>query len=262
LRSQAGGFGFAGGGKGTKLLLGLSLGASLLASVAVWQESGRELVMHLLYSPARVLLGELWQPLSYALLLPIQMAGGGTGGSILSFVFTFIWMWMVGGAVEQAIGPRKLFGVYFGCAAIGALLALGPTMLLGRTGELYTGPSVGLSALTMVFAQRFSDRTILLFFVLPARGPTLIAFSFAMLGLAALVAGPVQVLPEFFAMLAGLGWAYGLFAPRRAWLRFRAWRIERQLRARSSHLRVVDGGRMTKLEPPPPPPKPPKDYLH
>ncbi len=262
MRSQAGGFGFAAAGRGTKLLLGLTLGASLLASVALWQESGRALVLHLLYTPARLLLGELWQPLTYALLLPIQLAGGGTGGSILSFLFTWIWMWMVGGAVEQAIGPKRLFGVYFGCAALGALAALGATLALGRTGELYTGPSVGLSALTMVFAQRYADRTILLFFVLPVRGPTLMAASFAILGLAALVAGPVQVLPEFFAMIAGVLFAYGLFSPRRAWLRLRAWRIERQLRARSQHLRVVDGGRMTKLETKEPPPKPPKDYLH
>src|SRR5690606_27278288 len=85
----------------------------------------------------------------------------------------------------------------------------------------------------------------------------LVWLSFGILALLALTSGSVvPVLAAFFAMVGALIWSRGsvrfdLASPRRLWLRFRAWRIERQLRRRSSKLSVIKGGREDENPPPP-----------
>lgn len=258
-----GGGGIPGGGPVTsKLVLGIGV-VSLLLSVAAHTPAGQEALTHLLFTPARVLSFELWQVVTYTFVHPIQLVGP------IGFIFGLLWLWQIGGEVEGFLGGRRYLGFFVASSGLGAILTIPVTVLLDQTGTVHTGLWGANGALTILFARHYAHREIRLFFVLPVKGQWLIAVSFGLLGLFAIASGPVAVLPEFFAMVLALAFASGLFEPRRAWLRFRAWQIERQLKRRSSRLSVIRGGNGEPGEPgeePPPAPAKKDDsrgpYLH
>src|SRR5690606_34630893 len=130
----------------------------------------------------------------------------------------------IGGQVEAVLGSRRFLGFYLGVAALAAVITVPFAFLFGWQFVTHSGVWVSLSALVILFAHHFAHQPIYLFFVLPVQGRQLIFISFGILALYAVLDGPAQVLPEFFGMLAALAFAYGMFRPRRAWLRFRAWR--------------------------------------
>jgi membrane associated rhomboid family serine protease len=233
------GGGFAGGGPvTTKLVIAIgavSVGLALLSRTTL----GAWLYDALLFSPGDVLGGRLWQVVTYAFVHPIL----GGGFAVLSFVFALLFLWSIGGQVEAVLGSKRFLGVFVGLAGLGALLTIPCALLLGAGGHRYDGVWVALSGLIILFADAFPSQTILFSLFIPVRGRTLILLAFGFLGLMAIATSPVFVLPEFFTMVAALAYSRGLFRPRRAWLRFRAWRIERELRRRSSHLSVIPGDR-------------------
>ncbi len=246
-RTMFGGGGFSGGGRvTTPLVIGIAI-VSILLSIGANTYAGQEVLVHLRFSPARVIHGELWQVVTYAFVHPLQTVG------ILGFIFGLLLLWSIGGQVEAVLGPRRYLGFYVSAAALGALVTIPLALLLEQSGTSHDGVWVGVGAIIVLFAREFADRQILLMFVLPVKGKWLIAASFGFVGLAAIVAGPVTVMPEFFAMVFALAWAEGVLAsPRKLWLRFRAWQIERELKRRSSHLSVIRGGEDDADLPPPP----------
>lgn len=233
------GGGFAGGGRVTRKLVIAIAASSILLALVARTGPGARLYELLLFSPVDVLRGQLWQVVTYAFLHPIL----GGGFAILSFAFALLFLWSIGGQVESILGSKRFLGVFVGLAGLGALLTIPFALLLGAGGFQYHGVWVALSGLIILFADAFPGQTILFSLFIPVRGRTLILLAFGFVGLYAIASGPAQVLPEFFTMVAALAYSRGLFRPRRAWLRFRAWRIERELRRRSSHLSVIPGER-------------------
>ena len=239
------GGGFAGGGRvTTKLVIGIAA-ASILLSLAARTSAGARLFELLLFTPADLLRGHLWQVVTYVFVYPIV----GGGFRVFGFLFALLFLWSIGGQVESILGSRRYLGLFVGLAALGAILTVPFALLLGAGGVPFDGLWVALSALIILFADAFPSQTILLGFFLPVRGRSLILISFGILGLMAIATSPIYVLPEFFTMVSALAYSRGLFRPRRAWLRFRAWRIERELRRRSSHLSVIHGDRDTERGP-------------
>lgn len=233
------GGGFSGGGRvTTKLVIGIAA-ASILLSLLARTGFGARLFELLLFSPGDVVRGQVWQVVTYAFVYPIL----GDAFRVFGFVFALLFLWSIGGQVESILGPRRYLGVFVGLAGLGAVIAVPFALLLGAGGMVYDGVWVALSGLIIIFADSFPGQTVLVGFFIPVRGRTLILLSFGILALMAIATGPAAVLPEFFTMVSALAYSRGLFRPRRAWLRFRAWRIERELRRRSSHLSVIPGER-------------------
>jgi membrane associated rhomboid family serine protease len=231
--------GFGGGGPvTTKLVIGIGA-ASVVLGLLARTGPGAYLFQQLLFTPADVLGGRLWQVVTYAFVYPFL----GDAFRVFGFVFALLFLWSIGGQVEAILGSRRYLGVYVGLAGLGAVITIPFALLLGAADATYDGVWVALSGLIIVFADAFPQQTILLNLFIPVRGRMLIALSFGLLGLMAIATGPASVLPEFFTMVSALAYTRGLFRPRRAWLRFRAWRIERELKRRSSHLSVIPGDR-------------------
>ncbi|AKU91489.1 Integral membrane protein [Vulgatibacter incomptus] len=194
------------------------------------------LLGHLIFRPSSVLAGELWQVVTYALVVPLP-----SGGAIFSFLISLWFLYSIGSQVEAVLGPRRFLGFYLGASALGALATIPFAYLFGFASAPYTGLWVALGALTILFAHHFARQPVYLMFVLPVQGRQLTLVAFGILALFAIVDGPARMLPAFFSMVAALAFANGLFRPRRAWLRFRAWRIERELKRRTRRFSVIEG---------------------
>src|SRR5690606_25922176 len=92
-------------------------------------------------------------------------------------------------------------------------------------------------------AHHFAHQPVYLMFFLPVQGRALVWISFGIAGLYAILGGIGPVFPALVTMLLALGYARGILEPRKAWLRFRAKRIERQLKKRAGRFAVIDGER-------------------
>lgn len=227
-----GGGGFGGGPMATRLTIAIGAISILLTLLA---RSGFDPTAHLLFQPSGLLAGKLWQPLTYAVVYPLLRYG------IFGFLLSLYFLYLVGSQVEAVLGSKRFLGFFFAAPALGAIVATPIAYLLGAPHFLYSGLWAALGALTILFAHFFSHQPIYLMFVLPVQGRTLTWISFGIVGLYALVGGLVAVLPAFFSMLAALAFTRDLFQPRRAWLRFRAWQIERKLKRRTGRFSVIDG---------------------
>ncbi len=237
-----GGFGGFGGGGPMATRLTIVIGAlSILVAVA-GRMGGGTLLGHLLFTPAAVVQRfELWQLVTYALFIPL-----GSGAGIFGFLLSLYFLYAIGGQVESVLGPRRFLGFFVAVAALAAVVTIPFSYLFGWQYITHSGTWVSLSALTILFAHHFAHQPIYLFFVLPVQGRQLIFISFGILALYAILDGLGQVFPELVGMLSALAFAYGMFQPRRAWLRFRAWKIERELKRRQSRFSVIRGGREEK----------------
>jgi len=194
------------------------------------------LLRHLLFTPSRVVENfELWQVVTYALVVPLSGAG------IFYFLISLYFLYSIGNQVEAVLGSRRFLGFYVGTTALGALVTIPIAYLFGFPHLIHSGLWAGLGALTILFAHNFGNQPVYLMFVLPVKGQQLIYVSFGILALYALLEGIQVVIPALVSMLAALSFAYGLFQPRRAWLRFRAWRIERELKRRTRKFSVIEG---------------------
>lgn len=237
-----GGGGIFGGGGSMATRLTIAVAAVSILATAAGTFGAGAIVRHLLFTPALAVRGEIWQPLTYAFIDPI---GGGFG--VFSFLISLYFLYAIGGQVEAAIGGRRFLAFFAGSAAVGAIAAIPFAYLMGIEAATYPGLWVALGALTVLFAHLYANQPIYVMFVLPLQGRQLVWLSFGVLALLAITSGPGSVLPAFFGMLAGLFWSRGTLrvnlSPRRAWLRFKAWRIERELKRRSSRLSVIKGGR-------------------
>jgi len=192
--------------------------------------SGGFLLRQLQFTPARVMEGKLWTPFIYAFLSlePLNL--------ILYEVFG---LWMFAAPLERAWGQRRFLFYFFGTVTGAALL----TALAGlRFSALYTSPPngtwVATEAVLLAWILMNWHATVLLFFF-PVRAPFLLVLS---LGLPVLYL-LMGIWEPFFTPLLAMGIGYLMVgrrvSPRRAWLHLRAFWLERQLKRRASHLRVV-----------------------
>jgi membrane associated rhomboid family serine protease len=233
---MSGGGGFGGGHTTTRLVFTIA-GVSILLAI-LGRTGGAALLSHLQFRPAALLRGELWQVVTYVFVYPLLTQG------IFGFLISLYFLYMIGSQMEAALGSRRFLGVFLITPGLAALVTVPFAYLLGFPNHVYQGLWVALGALTVLFARTFAHQPIHLMFVLPVRGATLVWISFGILALYAIVSGSVAgVFPAFLAMLFALAFDKGLFQPRRSWLRFRAWRIERQLKRRTGRFSVIDGDR-------------------
>lgn len=232
-----GGFGRGSGPMATRLTI--AIGALSILVAIGGRALGGGLLQHLLFTPSLVLRGEIWQLVTYAFFIPLGLGGSGIFGFLLSLYF----LYMIGGQVEAVMGSRRFLRFFVGIAVASSILTLPFAYLFGFQHLAHSGIWVSLGALTIAFAHHYAHQPIYLFFVLPVQGRQLILFSFGILALYAILSSLWQVFPQLLGLLLALGYSRGLLQPRRTWLKFRAWRIERELKRRTSRFSVIRGGR-------------------
>ena len=218
-----GGFGLAGvESMAAKLAIALVAGSVL----ALILKERAELVLLL---PQQVI-GEqlrLWQPLTYGFV-----AGGPMG-----ILFGAIILYSMGGMMESMWGPRRLLAFVWGGTVLAGVLT---TVLMGlvlHQQAAYAGAGAMMTLIWVAYGLSIG-RGQANFWGIPVTGNVLAAIGAGYVVINALIGGWLNQLPEFFAI--GLSFAYMRGgSPRGLWLRLQHWRLQRQLKGRASHLRVM-----------------------
>lgn len=216
------------------LLIGLTLGASILASVAFRNGMPGVLVGGLLL-PRLVWAGEIWRLVTWVFLfMPTQPLDG------LNFIFALLMLWWFGGELAYSWGPLRFLAVYLGfAAAAGGATCLLALLWPGLTDVPNFGPWALVDALIIAWAALYPHRDVAVFFMLPLHGRNLIYATVGGTLLFALLYGVAGFIPHF--MAEGLMLAYirepSLY---RLWLRLRLGALQRSARRHGAHLRPVD----------------------
>lgn len=143
---------FALRGSTTRLLILVNVVAYILQLVI-----GEPFTRALQLDTDKVLQGQVWRLLTCAFLHD--------PGVIMHIVFNMWFLWIFGGDVEDVYGKREFLAFYLMAALIASLafmlqsLFVGPGIMLGASGAV--------TAVLVLCACHFPNRTILLFFVLP-----------------------------------------------------------------------------------------------
>jgi membrane associated rhomboid family serine protease len=215
--------------------VGLLLAAIVVATVGSWL--ARDSAWAALF-PERVLRGEIWRLVSWVLVQedPTTLFFGG------------LTLWFFGPQLAYDWGEGRFLSTVIGLTAGAGILTVLVTVLFRIGGFAYLGMWPLVDGLILLWALRYPDQQILLFFVLPVTGRMLALLTvaanvlFALYGLSrAGLFGLLSYTPAFASLL--LAWAVSrrrFSTPFRRWkLQWRDFRLERQLRRRSRHLKVV-----------------------
>jgi len=162
----------------------------------------------------------------------------------LGVIFGAIVMVSIGGALESAWGPRRLLTFALGMTALsGALTCLlfWPSAIARET--MFPGAWVMGSAMWVAFGM-YLGRGQTNFWGMPVTGNQLAAIGAGFVVLNALMSSVLQMVPQLIAV--GLTFAYMRGAsPRLLWLRMQSWRLQKQTKTRSRHLKVISPERNT-----------------
>jgi membrane associated rhomboid family serine protease len=206
--------------------------ATLLGVIA--RNAGRpEVLDAFLLRPREVVPGlRVWQLLSY---LFIQ----GTGA--IDLLLGLLVLYFFGSWFERRWGSRRfLFFFVASGAGAGAFVVLLGLLSSRIASEPYYGIWAVAEALTVALGVSEPDTEIYLYLMFPMKARNLMFASWVLLGLFAVFAGsPIPYLNAIGGAAMGGVLTAGFGGPRQAWLRFRASRIERELRRRARHLKVV-----------------------
>jgi membrane associated rhomboid family serine protease len=185
------------------------------------------------YRPHEVIPGlKLWKLLTYLFVL---------GGDPIGFLIGLVVLYFFGAWFERSWGSQRYMRFFLISGAGAALLPLAVSAFSERVaGTTYYGNWAVLQALTVAMGMLQPEAKVYFYFVLPISARQLMYLSWGLIGLFIVFnASVVPYLPAIGGVVMGLLLTVGAQGPRRLWLRFQAARIERQLRRRSSHLKVV-----------------------
>lgn len=107
-----------------------------------------------------------WQPWRFVSYMFLH-------GSGLHLIFNMLWLWWMGRAVEEHIGPRSFMVIYFGSGIGGALINLIGAPIFGTT--LVIGASGAVFGVMVAFAVLFPRAPIMLLFLPPIESRFLVA---------------------------------------------------------------------------------------
>jgi membrane associated rhomboid family serine protease len=201
------------------------LAIALLVGSIIFKLGALELVL----VPAAVVERlHLWQPVSYVFVAQ----------DLIGLIFGVLITWQLGGALEMTWGPRRLLVFAVGTTVIAGVLTVLAGLAVPRIWSLpFGGGTVMTTALWIAYGLSMG-RGQTNFWGIPLTGNTLALIGVAFIVLGGVYGGFYGVLPDVFG--AALTWGYVRGGrPRVLWLRFQSWRLQRQLRGRSKHLRVV-----------------------
>jgi len=166
------------------------IGLMAVGFLLSWLPSTREPVMQLAALPSNAPLP--WQFLTYPLFI------GNAGSALLGLVFGAYWLLMIGQTFEGSVGSRAMAALLVGFTAIaGAMFWLG-SLVAGSPGLLF-GPYLTISYLTILWAARNPEQSILFMMFIPLKAKYLALLTAALVlfgyGAGAPVVGVALVLP-------------------------------------------------------------------
>jgi membrane associated rhomboid family serine protease len=206
-----------------KLALALVVGSVLFA---LTQSSFGGLM---LLFPGDVLhLWYLWQPVTYIFVARDPMG----------VIFGALILWQIGAAMEASWGSRRLLWFSFGVPALAGVLTVGLSLAVSRLQfEHFAGVWVLATAIWVAFGLSHGQARVS-FWGLPVSGNTFALIGAGFVLLSGAFYGWLSVIPDLFGIALTVAYVKGA-SPRLLWLRWSSWRLQRQLKGRSRHLRVV-----------------------
>ncbi len=205
------------------------LAIALVACSVFFALTQRGLGGALLLNPGSVLHAySLWQPFSYVFIET----------SPLGVIFGALILFSIGGSLEQTWGARRLVSFALGVTVLAALLTLGLSLgVSAMENDHHAGGTVMTSALWVAYGLSFGKRQTS-FWGLPLTGNMLALVGVGLVFLSGAFGSWLAIVPSAFGLL--LTWLYlRVGGVRLLGLRFSSWRLQRQLKARSKHLRVI-----------------------
>jgi len=190
----------------------------------------------LLLTPAQVV-GRLWlwQPLTYAFIET----------STMGVIFSALVLWQVGGSLEQSWGSRRMVRFAVGTPVLAGLLTVALSFVVGPLAQMgFGGGWVMGIALWVAFGLSLG-RADANFWGMPVSGNILALIGVGFVFLEGAFSGWLLVVPSVLGILMAAAYVR-LGGPELWWLRFQSWRLQRRLRGRSKHLKVVAPDRNTR----------------
>jgi membrane associated rhomboid family serine protease len=112
--------------------------------------------------------GYLWQLVTFQFL----------HANLMHLLFNCLAIYIFGNEVEEALGRKSFYALYFSSGIIGGLVqALLGIFLKGIFESAVVGASAGAFGLTAAFALLYPDRLLMLFFIIPLRAKYLLPIS-------------------------------------------------------------------------------------
>jgi membrane associated rhomboid family serine protease len=215
-------------GTGVQLAIAI-VACSLLATLSLAAE-------FLPLFPASVLRGAIWQLLTYQFV----------ADSPLGVLFDALIVWQIGTALEASWGRRRMLGLALGIPAIaGAITVVLARLLIPGIQLLgFFGATVMASTIWVGYGLAHG-RSQINFWGIPISGNLFAGIGALFVVLNAAFSSWLRVLPDALAIALTLGYLR-LGSPRTWLLRFQSWRFRRQLKARSTHLKLIVKDRNTR----------------
>jgi membrane associated rhomboid family serine protease len=208
--------------------------AVVTLGAVIAQNFGFSLPLELLIlQPAAVLHRfEIWKLLTYVFVADLEP---------IQFLINLVVLYFFGGWFERSFGPKRFLRFYLLSAAGAGLLPLMLGLVWPAVANFpYLGAWSVFEALTVAMAVLQPGAQVYFYMVLPVSARQLMYLSWALIGLFIIFYhSPVPYLTAIGGIGMGFALSLGVNGPRRWWLRFQSARLERQLRRRAQHLRVV-----------------------
>ncbi len=206
------------------------LAVVLVVTSVLWKVAAEAgVVLYLV--PAAVLSGSVWQ------LLTWMPADAPVTGSVL---FGALITWSTGGSLEARWGTVRFLRFVGVVVFLSGLLTLLTSLVVpALAGKPFFGGMVLASSVWVGFGcSIWNSQTNI--FGYPVSGRTFAMLGVLVTALNAVFSDPFLLVAEAWGLV--LTFAYALFGfPTHTWTRFRSWLLERDLKKRSSHLKVVGG---------------------
>lgn len=211
------------------------LAVALVAASVVYALLRQSFGAALLLTPAAVV-GRLWlwQPLTYAFIETSPMG----------VIFSALVLWQVGGSLEQSWGSRRMVRFAVATPVLAGLLTVALSFLIEPLAQMgFAGGWVMGIAVWVAFGLSLG-RAGANFWGLPVSGNVLALIGVGFVFLEGAFSGWLLVVPSVVGLLLAAGYVR-LGGPELWWLRLQSWRLQRRLRGRSKHLKVVAPDRNT-----------------
>lgn len=170
----------------------------------------------------------LWQPLTYVFL----------GSSPMEVLFSALIIWQMGGYFEATWGARRLVTYSVGLAALAGVLTVLTSLLIPSLRTYPFGGAGVIASLLWIGYGLSYGKAQLSFWGAPVSGYAFAGIGGLFVVLQAAFGGIVSVIPDVFAIAMGAAYIR-LGSPRVWWLRLQSWRLTRELKGRSKHLRII-----------------------
>jgi len=198
----------------------------------------RSFTVHLELQPASVVIGAIWQLVTYGFL----------HGGVQHIFWNALSLWMLGMMIERAWGTRRFLEFYFSCLIGAAIFTVIGAFLLSSPGVTYIGMSGAVFGLLVAFGFVFKDQTVMFSFVFPMKAQYM---AMIMGAVWLLMSGPSGLLPHLGGLVSAFIYMFYFQGKKMPSFdlgytvrqRYKQWKIDRARKKFQVYLRKNDPDR-------------------